>query len=60
MQDIRFQNDFKNGFKMNNLIGNNPDKARYGKVAGELKQTLKDWMIRTKNPYIKELEGTKL
>ncbi|HWR99047.1 MAG TPA: hypothetical protein VN249_00455 [Prolixibacteraceae bacterium] len=45
---------------MNNLIGNNPDKARYGKVAGELKQTLKDWMIHTKTPFIKELEDTKL
>jgi arylsulfatase A-like enzyme len=46
--------------EMNNLIGANPEKTKYGKVAGELKQTLKDWMIKTKTPYTKELEDTKL
>jgi hypothetical protein len=45
---------------MNNLIGNNPEKARYEKIAGELKQTLKDWMIKTKTPYINELDNTKI
>jgi hypothetical protein len=45
---------------MNNLIGTNPEKARYEKIAGALKQTLKEWMIKTKTPYIKELEDTKL
>lgn len=46
--------------EMNNLIGANPEKAKYEKTAGALKQTLKDWMIRTKTPYTKELEDTKL
>ncbi len=46
--------------EMNNLIGTNPEKATYEKRAGELKQTLKEWMIKTKTPYIKELENTKL
>jgi arylsulfatase A-like enzyme len=46
--------------EMNNLIGANPEKARYEKRAGELKQTLKEWMTKTKTPYIKELEDTKL
>lgn len=46
--------------EMNNLIGSNPEKAKYEKIGGDLKQTLKDWMIKTKTPYIKELENTKL
>ena len=46
--------------EMNNLIGSNPDKAKYKKISDELKATLKDWMIRTKTPYTKELENTKL
>jgi arylsulfatase A-like enzyme len=47
-------------FEMDNLIGTNPEKAKYEKIAGELKQTLKDWMIKTKTPYLNELENTKL
>ena len=46
--------------EMNNLIGTNPEKRKYGKVAEELKQTLKDWMIKTKTAYTKELDDTKL
>jgi arylsulfatase A-like enzyme len=46
--------------EMNNLIGTNPEKAKYEKRAGELKQTLKDWMIKTKTPYVNELNNTNL
>lgn len=46
--------------EINNLIGANPEKARYEKSAETLKQTLKEWMTKTKTPYIKELEDTKL
>ena len=46
--------------EMNNLIGTNPEKGKYGKITGELKQTLKDWMTKTKTPYVKELENTDL
>ncbi|NDP20489.1 MAG: sulfatase-like hydrolase/transferase [Paludibacter sp.] len=47
-------------FEMNNLIGSNPDKSKYETNVSDLKQTLKDWMIKTKTPYVKELENTKL
>jgi arylsulfatase A-like enzyme len=46
--------------EMNNLIGTNPEKANYEKVVNDLKFTLKEWMIKTKTPYISELENTKL
>jgi len=46
--------------EMNNLIGTNPEKSNYEKVVSDLKSTLKDWMIKTKTPYIKELEVTEL
>ena len=45
---------------MNNLIGPNPEKAKYEKSAGALKQTLKDGILRTKTQYIKELKDVKL
>jgi len=44
--------------EINNLIGSNPDKAKYKKISDELKATLKDWMIKTKTPYTNELENT--
>jgi len=44
--------------EMNNLIGNNPEKVKYEKVVRELKSNLKDWMEKTKTPYITELENT--
>lgn len=44
--------------EMNNLIGSNPEKSKYETVAGDLKSTLKAWMIQTKTPYINELENT--
>jgi len=44
--------------EMNNLIGKNPEKAKYEKVVIDLRSTLKDWMIKTKTPYIAELENT--
>ena len=46
--------------EMENLIGAHPEKARYQKITAELKQTLKDWMIKTKTPYVRELENTNL
>ncbi|HUX55534.1 MAG TPA: sulfatase/phosphatase domain-containing protein [Bacteroidales bacterium] len=46
--------------EMNNLIGNNPEKGKYGKIVNELKQTLSNWMIKTKTPYTNELEKTSL
>lgn len=46
--------------EMNNLVGTNPEKAKYQKIVGELKQTLKGWMIKTKTPYVSELENTSL
>ena len=46
--------------EMNNLIGNNPEKGKYEKITGELKQTLKNWMIKTNTLYIRELENTNL
>lgn len=46
--------------EMNNLIGPNPEKAKYEKSAGALKQTLKDGILRTKTQYIKELKDVKL
>jgi len=46
--------------EMNNLIGMNPEKAKYQKVVSDLRSTLKDWMIKTKTPYITELENTTL
>jgi arylsulfatase A-like enzyme len=44
--------------EMNNLIGNNPEKAKYEKVGSDLKSILKDWMIKTNTPYLAELENT--
>ncbi len=44
--------------EMNNLIGTNPEKANYEKVANELKLTLKNWMLKTKTPYVSELDNT--
>lgn len=46
--------------EINNLIGTNPEKAKSENMAGELKLTLKNWMIKTKTPYLKELEKTDL
>ncbi|MCD6354247.1 MAG: sulfatase-like hydrolase/transferase [Prolixibacteraceae bacterium] len=46
--------------EMNNLIGTNPEKGKYENILGELRNTLKNWMIKTHTPYIKELENTKL
>jgi len=46
--------------EMNNLIGTNPEKPTYEKVGNDLKLTLKDWMIKTKTPYVSELENTNL
>ena len=46
--------------EMNNLIGKNPEKEKYEKIADELKQTLKTWMEKTKTPYIPMLENTAL
>lgn len=45
--------------EMNNLIGANHEKAKYEEVVGDLKFTLKEWMVKTKTPYIRELENTK-
>lgn len=46
--------------EINNLIGINPDKVSYIKQAESLRQTLKSWMIKTKTPYINQLENTSL
>jgi len=46
--------------EMNNLIGANPEKAKYEAVVGDLKFSLNEWMVKTKTPYINELENTKL
>lgn len=46
--------------EMNNLIGSNPEKSKYEKVASDLKSTLKDWMLMTKTPYVKEMENSAL
>lgn len=43
-----------------NLIGSNPEKAKYEKTSEELRQILKGWMKKTYTPYIKQLEATKL
>lgn len=44
--------------EMNNLIGSNPEKSKYEKVTSDLKSTLKNWMVKTKTPYLNELENT--
>ncbi len=46
--------------EMNNLIGLNPEKSKYENLVSDLKTTLKNWMIKTKTPYINELGNTKL
>ena len=46
--------------ELNNLIGNNPEKEKYMNVTTQLKQTLKNWIIKTKTPYIAELDKTAL
>ena len=46
--------------ELTNLIGANPDKAKYEKTTDELKQTFKGWMNKTNTPYIKQLEAAKL
>jgi arylsulfatase A-like enzyme len=46
--------------EMDNLIGNNPEKGKYKAITGELKHTLRDWMTKTKTPYISELDNTPL
>jgi arylsulfatase A-like enzyme len=46
--------------EMNNLIGNNPDKSKSIEKATALKSTLKAWMVKTKTPYLNELENTNL
>jgi len=46
--------------EINNLIGLNPEKSNYAKIIAQLKQTLKDWMIKTKTPYTNELDKTTL
>jgi len=43
--------------EMNNLIGANPEKAKYMEVVDDLKFTLKEWMVKTKTPYLNELEN---
>lgn len=48
----------KDPLEMNNLIGSNPEKAKYLQVSEELRQTLKTWMSKTKTPYINQLEAT--
>jgi len=35
-----------------------PEKAKYEKVVRDLRSDLKDWMIKTKTPYVSELENT--
>jgi arylsulfatase A-like enzyme len=46
--------------EMNNLIGNNPEKEKYSSITQKLKLALKDWMIKTKTPYIGELDNSVL
>ncbi len=46
--------------EIHNLIGTNPEKAKFMKTAEELRLTLKNWMLKTKTQYISELENTKL
>lgn len=46
--------------ELTNLIGANPDKSKYEKTSEELRQTLKTWMIKTKTPYINQLDAAKL
>jgi arylsulfatase A-like enzyme len=46
--------------ELTNLIGSNPEKSKYAKITTQLKQTLKDWMIKTKTPYTNELDKTAL
>lgn len=44
--------------EMNNLIGKNSEKAKYLNIASGLKQTLKNWMVKTNTPYIGEIDNT--
>ena len=44
--------------EMNNLIGKNSEKAKYINIASGLKQTLKNWMVKTNTPYIREIDNT--
>ena len=45
--------------EMTNLIGANPDKAKYQKISEELRHTLKVWMKKTNTPYFNQLEAAK-
>jgi arylsulfatase A-like enzyme len=45
--------------EMTNLIGSNPEKENYLKQANTLRETLKNWMIGTKTPYLAELAAAK-
>lgn len=46
--------------EMNNLIGNNPEKVKFASITAQLKQTLRDWMLKTKTPFVNELDNTSL
>lgn len=46
--------------ELNNLIGTNPQKGISSKQADSMRETLKQWMIKTNAPYINQLEKTAL
>ena len=57
-QHISLYNLKSDPMEMINLIGNNPEKAKYQKKVNDLKSKLKDWMIKTKTPFLAELDNT--
>lgn len=46
--------------EMNNLIGNNPDKAKYSKKAEEMRAYLLEWLKKNNSQHIKGVKGRKL
>jgi hypothetical protein len=38
-------------YEMNNLLGNNPEKAKYGKKAEELRGALLNWLKKNNSKH---------
>jgi hypothetical protein len=44
--------------EVNNLLGANPDRARYLQQAAAMKERLAEWMEETEHPWLEQLAAT--
>ena len=47
-------------YEMNNLIGDNPDRAKSLPKAEEMKERLIEWLARTESPFLEAVKGRKI